>query len=159
MTAFSSSVAILCCGLLTASLVKLLSPKGNTEKLIKLVIGIFVLLCLVISVKGMFSFMMSTSQYEKRAAKSREHIESLYNDKILNTTAQYMADYTRTLLCSNNLSPKNIKVKVEADENMVINIKEISIYIDKDEIKNKDRITEIITSDLNIEPKIIAEEN
>ena len=158
MTAVTSSVAILCCALLTAALVKLLAPMGKTEKTLKLVIGIFVLICLVSTIKEVFSFMADTSEFEKTTEITEEKINTVYSEKILSTTAQYMADYTQILLSDNDIKSQNVKVKVEADENMVINLRSVSIYIDKDDEDLTDKIISIVGDELKITPEVIAED-
>ena len=159
MTSFTASVAILCCALLTAALIKLLAPIGNTEKTLKMVIGIFVIVCLLSSVKGIFTVVKENRDFDKLSETSDDKTITVYNEKILSTTAQYMADYTRILLSNNEIIPKNVKVKVEADENMVINLSSISIYIDKDDTHLKDRIIGIVQNELKFTPEIIIEEN
>ena len=69
-----------------------------------------------------------------------------------------MVEYTDKLLNSNGVNANKIKLTVDSDENDVINITELSIYLDKDDVYQKQQVAELLENDLNVTPSIIFED-
>lgn len=151
MSAFGSSVAVLSCSLFVAALIKLLAPLGKCEKIMRFVISLFVLLSLVTSVKAIADEIKPIIN-NQNISEEFEHINSKVNNEVLKVTGDYIAEYINNMLSSNNINCGRIEVTVNADDNNVISITDICIYIDKT-FSEKNKATEIIEKDLKIIPR------
>lgn len=152
MTAIATSVTVLSASLFVAALLKILAPIGSTEKAIRLVISLFVLICIVTCFKSV------ADAVEIPDSQSNENINSAVDESVLKVTGDYMAEYVESLLLAEDINADKIEVTVNVDENQVINITDISIYIDKSQTLLQSKITEIIETDLNITPKVKIKE-
>lgn len=158
MTGFSAAIAVLSCSLLSAALIKMLAPKGSTEKIMRLVISLFVLICIVSCFKSIVDVVKISDLSDAANSESIEKIDSEIEKSVLKTTGDYMAQYVESLLLSEDIKAEKIEVTVESDEKSVINLTDVSIYIDKSNTFLKSTITEIIEADLDITPKVNVKE-
>lgn len=149
MTEVLSAITVLSCSLFVCALIKILAPTGKTEKIIRLVISVFVL----ISIATCFKSVINAIDLPAFEASN-----SVTDEALLKVTGDYMAEYIDKLLISENLEAEVVEVTVEADENKVINVSEVSIYINQRDMIYKEKITELIKSYINIEPVITLKE-
>jgi len=155
MNVITSSATVLCISLFTASIIKIIAPQGRTEKVIRIAISFFVILCIATCVKSVIGEVnISKSEY----INNSESISSEIDRNVLKVTGDYLVEYTESLLTSENIDARKIKVTVDADENGVINITDISIYLSKDKITDKQKVIDLLETDLNVTPKIIIGE-
>lgn len=149
MTAIATAVTVLSCSLFVSSLIKILAPTGSTEKVIRFVISLFVLICIVTCFKSIADTVdISTTE------EDYQKLNSTVDMSVLKVTGDYMAEYVESLLLAEEISAETIEVTVNTDENKVINITDICIYIDKDKYLLESKITDIIETDLDITPKV-----
>lgn len=149
MTAIATAVTVLSCSLFVSSLIKILAPTGSTEKVIRFVISLFVLICIVTCFKSIADTVDISATEE-----DYQNINSTVDMSVLMVTGDYMAEYVESLLLAEEISAETIEVTVNTDENKVINITDICIYIDKDKSLLESKITDIIETDLDITPKV-----
>lgn len=157
MSVVSTSVGVLCCSLFTASLIKLIAPSGKTEKILKLVISLFVLICLTTCIKNVIKEAEIFDQQNITTLNDSEKLNQTIDENVLKVTGDYMVVYIENLLEAENIHYEKITVTVDADENGVINITDICIYMDKDKT-NSDIARSIIENDLKITPRFILKE-
>lgn len=154
MSSIISSVAVLSASLFVAALIKILAPTGSTENIIRLVISMFVLICIVTCFKSVADEIKihSADSYDS----STIHPE--FDESVLKLTGDYLAEYVNKLLLAEDINADRVEVSVIRDETDVINIRDISIYLDKSKTLYKSKIEDIITSALNISPKVQIKE-
>lgn len=157
MSVLSTSVLVLCCSLFTASLIKLIAPSGKTEKILKLVISLFVLICLTACIKNVIKEAEIFDQQNLSVLNDSEKLNQTIDDNVLKVTGDYMVVYIENLLAAENIDYKEITATVDAAENGVINITDICIYMDKDKT-DSDKARSIIENDLKITPRFILKE-
>ena len=154
MTNIAASIVVLSTSIFTAALIKMISPSGNTEKIIKLILSLFVLICIVTCIKSVTED-ISLSEYEI----SNINEDALNTDEnVLRVTGDYLAQYTDNLLNSQGIEASKVELTVDSDDKGVINITGLNIYLDRSKISEKRFITEFIEKDLNITPSLIFEE-
>ncbi len=156
MTGIITAVTVLSCSLFACALIKILAPTGSSEKILRLTISLFVLICMVTCFKEIADVIKISS--EVSLYENPEDIDNAVKDSVLKVTGDYMADYVVSLLSAEDIKPELVEVTVNSDENSVINITDISIYIDNSKKLLKSEITEIIEADLRVTPKVIIKE-
>lgn len=157
MTGITTAVTVLCCSLFACALIKFLAPVGNSEKVLRLVLSLFVLICMVTCFKEIADVIKISSDTSS-AYENTEDIDNTVKATVLKTTGDYMAEYILNLLSAEDIKPELVKVTVNSNENSVINITDINIYIDNSKKLLKNKIEEIIEADLQITPKVIIKE-
>lgn len=158
MTSFATAITVLSCSLFAAAIIKILAPSGSTEKILKLTISLFVLICIVACFKSVADSVNLSKLKTLSDTEDMTELNATVDQNVLKVTGDYMAKYVESLLSAENLTAEKIEVTVEADENSVINLTDVSIYIDESDSLLKSKYTEIIQSDLNITPKVNIKE-
>ncbi len=143
----------LCCCLVVCALVKMITPSGNTTKILSLVIGVFALCCLVSPVVTL------VSEFDINALKTEQSINNteysqLCDEQVLKTTGDYINSYVDVLLKQANITTDNITTVLGVDENKGIYIRQMNIYINKADMDKADEIENIISNSVGIVPKI-----
>lgn len=152
MNSVITAVGVLSASLFVAALLKILAPSGSCEKVIRLVVSIFVLICMVTCFKSVADE-INISEIEAPVKN-----DSQFDESVLKLTGDYLAEYVNKLLLIENINAERVEVSVIRDENDVINITDISIYLNKSLAAYKSKAEEIITSSLNISPKVKVKE-
>ena len=152
MNSVITAVGVLSASLFVAALLKILAPSGSCEKVIRLVVSIFVLICIVTCFKSVADE-INISKIET-PVKNDSH----FDESVLKLTGDYLAEYVNKLLLSENINAERVEVSVIRDENDVINITDISIYLNKSLAAYKSKAEEIITSSLSISPNVKVKE-
>lgn len=159
MKSIGTAINALCCSLVTAALIKMLLPTGSCEKILRFVLSLFMIICIVscfITVAGQTDALHSDEFFSLEDA---EKVQNNVNEKVLKVTGDYMAEYIDALFNAEGISVTNIEVTVKTDEESVINVTDIRIYIDKSELAEKNKITEIIEEEFKIAPQITVKES
>ena len=158
MTGITTAVTVLSCSLFVAGIIKMLAPSGSSEKILRLVISLFVLLCVVVCFKSIADNVSIEDAAKALEGKASESIDSSVDKNVLKLTGDYLVQYAQSLLQSESISAENIEITVKPDENSVIYISDISIYIDKSKALYESKITELMENEFKVTPKIIVEE-
>ncbi|MBQ8795284.1 MAG: stage III sporulation protein AF [Clostridia bacterium] len=152
MNSVITAVGVFSASLFVAALLKILAPSGSCEKVIRLVVSIFVLICIVTCFKSVADE-INISKIEAPVKN-----DSQFDESVLKLTGDYLAEYVNKLLLAENINAERVEVSVIRDENDVINITDISIYLNKSLAAYKSKAEEIITSSLSISPNVKVKE-
>ncbi len=156
MTTLSISVAVLCCSLFTASIIKLIAPAGKTEKILRLVISLFILICLTTCIKTIIDDVKVLKESGEIYTEISENLNVSVDYNVLKVTGDYLVDYVESLLTAHDFVYNKVTVTVNSDEKGVINITDICIYIDKSNADAK-KASAIIENDLKITPRVVVQ--
>ena len=63
MTSVATTIIVLSSSLFTASLIKMFAPSGGTEKILRLIISMFVIICMVTCIRSVVSSVKITRDY------------------------------------------------------------------------------------------------
>ena len=145
--------ASLCCCLVVCSLVRMIAPSNHTEKIMSVVVCVFALCCLFSPIIELISG-FDITEYELDAETKVQEYTDLYDEKVIKSTAEYISEYVSVLLNTSNIDVSRVVTNIGVNENRGIYIREINIYLDKDNVKYKDDISSLLLSELGIKPKI-----
>lgn len=146
----------LCCALVVCALVRMLSPSGNTTKILSAVIGIFALCAILSSFTEFLKGIDMPNVAFKENITSQEFSE-LCDEQVLTQTADYINQYTQTLIDEADIEYKNIETVVGVSDDTGIYIKAMNIYISESTVGRSDEIRELISSSVGVKPNIITE--
>lgn len=153
MSALQSSIFILCAATIVASILKMLAPSGMTDKVLKLILGLFVLCCLVTAIKDIY---LSLSSNRYLNVEDTSKLTSKSDELVLNTTAEYLAEYSHQLYEGEGIDINEVTVTVNEFES-VIKVTEVNIYIDKSSENYIHELKELTQNVFLLDPNIIVE--
>lgn len=158
MSGIATAVTVLVSSAFVAALIKIIAPTGKTEKIIKLVISLFILICIAVAFKTMFDSVKVSIEKYKNSERYDKSIQQAVDTEVLKVTGDYIAEYLNKLVSSEGVDAELIEVCLDTDENSVIKISDVNIYIEQDDLDYKNQITEIVEEYLDITPRVIVRE-
>ncbi len=145
--------ASLCCTLVVCAVIRLIVPTGNTERIMSVVLSVFVL-CSIFSPAINIIKNMNPNVEEKDLNITEKEVYLMQDKRVIEETANYINEYVYNLLCSKDVDCSSVKTILATNENRGIYIKEINIYLNKDDADKAKFVKEWITELLGIEPKV-----
>lgn len=157
MNVIATSAITICICCIVCALVNILMPSGTTQKMFNLILGAFLICAVLVPIKNAITdFNTNISSYEEIDHLSKD-ADAQLNDKVLKQTADNLVLTLNELFKSENLPVKNIEVSVNSNDSGGIYIKQINIYIDKQQEQSKSSYVSVAKENLKVTPNIIVE--
>lgn len=146
------SVCCVICGALG-----IISPLGNTKKMMNVVIGIF-FLAVVLTPFTKISFDFSENLFNfPNSDEISEEYKDLYDKEVIRTAQDKLCEYADSILKEEGINANDIRIILETDDTGGIYVKEIDIYINQEQIRMfKTKINSVIKDDFKVFPNIIT---
>ena len=143
MSGLFTVVVVMCASALICSLVQTCVTDGSTKKIISLVLGAFIICCMVVPVKN--------------AVSSISTDDEAYSNVVIKQTEINLETALKNILLQNNITIKSCDIILSRVENNGIIIASISIYIDKEFVRYTNLVSSIVYDNFGITPNIMAE--
>ena len=147
---FASS---LCCCLVVCALLRLISPGGNTSKILSAVICVFMLCCIFSAVRTVLRNVNFLSNKEN-FSRSEKELSFNYDNRVIKETVNYLNQYINRLLESEGINNSVIRTIIETDEEKGIYVKEMNIYLDKKYADKKEYVNQLIFEHTGIKAEV-----
>lgn len=150
-------VSVICASALICSLVSAFVTDGSTKKILNLILGAFIVCCMIIPVRNAIqSVNINLSQYET-AQNITSTDDEAYSKAVLNQTKANLQQSLSDLLEQNNIIINRCEIILsQSDKNSII-ISSISIYINNDYLDCTDTISNIAFNNFGVTPSIMTE--
>ncbi len=154
---FDCATAI-CLSVVVCSLVRMLVPTGNTQRIISVVLGVFTMMSIIAPVYDLVSSVeISNSEYESRIEIGE--YQNKIDNAVLAQTGEYINQYVSSLMSSSDCDIDKMETNVAINDKGEIYIKEINLYINSFTATESDKATDIVYDTLNIKPNILVRNN
>lgn len=148
--------AVICVCSVAVSLICSIAPQGNMRKVINLVIGVFMLCCMILPIKNAIKGFDINIDTAPISDDLQDTAINAYNDAVLSETKSRLESSACAYLAQHGITADEITVTLEANENAGIYISSLSIYIFIQDIEKSDEIIKLIKEKFEITPKIIT---
>ncbi len=149
--------SVVCASSLICSLVSSFVTDGSTKKILNLVLGAFIICCMIIPIKNALnSADVNMSQYQPPEQLSSTNDEA-YSKAVLNKTTENLEQALSDLLEQNNIQINSCEIILsQTDKNSII-ISSVNIYISEEYIGSTNKISEITYDNFGVQPNIKTE--
>ena len=154
MSGLFTVVVVMCASALICSLVQTFVTDGSTKKIISLVLGAFIICCMVVPVKNAVSSFNTDIEEKQNSAKEISTNDEAYSNA---ETEINLETALKNLLLQNNITIKSCDIILSRVENNGIIIASISIYIDKEFVRYTNLVSSIVYDNFGITPNIMTE--
>lgn len=152
-----SVVAVICASALICTLVSTFVTDGSTKKILNLVLGAFMVCCLVLPVKNALQGFNINISSQKSADDVISTSDEAYSNAVLSQTRQNLENTLTDLLAQNNIKINSCKIILaQSRENSII-ISSVSIYINKQYMAQSEVISSITQQNFGLLPNIMTE--
>lgn len=148
---------VICIAAVVCMLFELLSPNGNMEKIMRFVLGLFMLCAIVIPLTQMvFNINIDLSQIDSNSINQSEVIDKV-NSQSVDIGKETVISLVKQCLAEQNAEAKKIEVSMDKKEDNSISIVLVTVYLDdiyKEDIVN---IKTKLQDKLGIDVKIVTQ--
>ena len=156
MSGLFTVVVVMCASALICSLVQTFVT-GSTKKIISLVLGAFIICCMVVPVKNAVSSFNTDIEEKQNSVKEISTDDEAYSNAVIKQTEINLETALKNLLLQNNITIKSCDIILSRVENNGIIIASISIYIDKEFVRYTNLVSSIVYDNFGITPNIMTE--
>lgn len=158
MNVLSQAGVTVCACCIACSVLSVIFPSGAMKKTLNLVMGAFLICSILIPVIGGVKSLSFEYKNDNKSFITNEDYERIYEEEVLNKTAENLVVATKDLLNSENITPENIEIGIKKSDNNSIYISTINIYINETDREKTDSIKRIIERNMSKEPVVIVNE-
>lgn len=156
MKDIATVAAVVCVCSVAVSLISTISPQGNMRKVVNLVIGAFLLCCMIFPIKTAmngFEFNINTTPISNDLQNTAV---DAYNNAIMSETKSSLETSMDAYLTQHGITPSEIVVNLEVNEKGGIYIGSVSIYISIQDSEKSDEIIALVREKFEVLPEIIT---
>lgn len=157
MSGLFTVVVVMCASALICSLVQTFVTDGSIKKIISLVLGAFIICCMVVPVKNAVSSFNTDIEEKQNSVKEISTDDEAYSNAVIKQTEINLETALKNLLLQNNITIKSCDIILSRVENNGIIIASISIYIDKEFVRYTNLVSSIVYDNFGITPNIMTE--
>ena len=150
MSGLFTVVVVMCASALICSLVQTFVTDGSTKKIISLVLGAFIICCMVVPVKNAVSSFNTDIEEKQNSVKEISTDDEAYSNAVIKQTEINLETALKNLLLQNNIIIKSCDIILSRVENNGIIIASISIYIDKEFVRYTNLVSSIVYDNFGI---------
>lgn len=149
--------SVVCASSLICSLVSSFVTDGSTKKILNLVLGAFIICCMILPVKNALNSVdVNLSQNQPPEQLSSTNDEA-YSKAVLSKTTENLEQALSDLLEQNNIQINSCEIILsQTDKNSII-ISSVNIYISEKYIGSTNKISEITCDNFGVQPNIMTE--
>lgn len=156
MSGLFTVVVVMCASALICSLVQTFVTTAY-KKIISLVLGAFIICCMVVPVKNAVSSFNTDIEENQNSVKEISTDDEAYSNAVIKQTEINLETALKNLLLQNNITIKSCDIILSRVENNGIIIASISIYIDKEFVRYTNLVSSIVYDNFGITPNIMTE--
>lgn len=152
------SVAAVICG--SAVLIALLShfvTDGGTKKLLRLVMGAFMVCCMVVPTARAISGISADWKSNSSVLPGSATVDEAYNRQVTTQTKLNLESALKDILRQNGITISRAEITLALTDESHVIISAITVVIGAEQESERDRITQITEKHFTVRPRIVTE--
>lgn len=150
-------VSVICAASLLCTLVSTFITDSGTKKIVNLVLGAFMICCLIMPVKSALTgFNADVSQSKAQQGASATSDEA-YSRAVIGKTKENLEKTLNDMLLQRNIKINKCEIILAQSKDKSIIISSVSIYINKEYLQQSDTISSVTVDNFGIQPNILTE--
>lgn len=154
MSGLLSATVTVCAGALICSLLSAFVPEGTTKKTVALVIGAFMVCCLISPVTSAIKSIDFDTDITLAEGDKISTSDEAYANLVIKQAEQNLEQSLTDLLAQNNIKISDCKIVLAKSQSDSIIIGDISIYISKEYKSQNDKIGSLVFKSFGAYPRI-----
>lgn len=146
----------ICFTMLASVLLRMVCPEGNFTRLLRIILGVFVLCALVAPPRGISGVEMEWGEYEETMVQAEEFAGQAAERSQEMMTAS-LESLIRQELIKNEISFKKVSVLMDTSEEGRIVIRQIQVTLSQGQ--DVERAESLLKESLGLETEVTADEN
>ena len=156
MNGLMTAAATVCASALICSLFSSLVTNGGTKKTVGLVIGVFMVCCLIMPIKTAFAQIDIESEITGFSEQDISTADEAYAKAVLSETRKSLEKTLEDILLQNGIEINSCTIILAQSSNNGIIIHDICIYINEEYLECSDSISTLTRENFSVSPNIIV---
>lgn len=156
MNSLMTVAATVCASALICSLFSSLVPNGGTKKTVGLIIGVFMVCCLIVPIKTAFAQIDVKSEFTQFSEQDISTADQAYAKAVLAETRKSLEKTLEDILLQNGVAINSCTIILAESSNNGIIIQDICIYISEEYIESSDTIAMLTMENFSLSPNVIV---
>lgn len=156
MNGLMTAAATVCASALICSLFSSLMPNGGTKKTVGIVIGVFMVCCLIIPIKTAFSQIDIEKEIIQFSEQKISTADQAYAKAVISETKKSLEKTLEDILLQNGVKINSCAIILAESSNNGIIIQDICIYINEEYLAGSDTIATLTRENFSVSPSIIV---
>lgn len=154
MSSIASATVAVCGGALVCSLLSAFVPDGARKKTVALVIGAFMVCCLISPISSAISTVSFDTEITDESENSTSTSDEAYANLVIQEAEQTLEQSLTDMLLQNNIKISDCKIVLARSQSDSIIIGDISIYISSEYKNQSDKIGKLTFESFGAYPRI-----
>lgn len=154
MSGMAAAVITVCAGALVCSLLSAFVPEGATKKTVALVIGVFMVCCLISPITSAISSIDFDTEIISDSNADISTSDEAYANIVIKQAEQNLEQSLTDILLQNSIKISDCKIVLAKSQSDSIIIGDISIYISSEYKNQSDKIGTLIYKSFGAYPRI-----
>lgn len=149
--------SVICIAAVVCTLFELLSPNGKLEKIMRFVLGLFVICAIIIPLgQAVLNINLDLSGIEQFEADDSSFSEKV-NEQTENIGKESVIQLTKQVLNKIGVTPKKVEISMDTKEDNSISIVLVTVYVDREYKEDKIKIKNTLEEELGLDVSVVTE--
>lgn len=156
MNAVKSWTMTICLISIICTIAEILLPSGKMEKILKVVLGVFMLSSLLVSFKNTFANINFNAKKPENFIKEEGKLKDTMDTQTKIAAQKNLKLAVEKFLKKINVKPQKIDVFMDTDEKNCISIKKIQVYLLRSDASKKDVVKNELEKKLELKIEVVV---
>lgn len=140
---------------IACTILETLAPNGKFEKIIRLVLGAFMLCAILFPLKGAIKNINFNLDKNTSFADSNEGLKNKVNEETQKNSKENIEKIIKEMLKEKNIEVKKINIFMDMKEDNCISISKAEIYLSGNDEKKKEEVVKLIEKTFGITTVVV----
>ncbi len=150
MTELKAGTLVICCAAVLCSIFEVICPNGKMEKVIQMVLGLFMVSSILISIQSITCKLHFDSLSHKPANYKDCKFKEAVNEQLRGRISQKMKEIVLKILKENEIEAKKVDIIMDTKEDNCISIKNIGVILNRGDVEKKHFVKKVLEERLDI---------
>lgn len=156
MNAIKAWITTICLTSVVCTIIEILFPKGNMEKIFRVVLGIFMLSALVVPLKSGLSKINFNAKMPETSVKEKSKLKETINDQTKSMVQKNLKATIKEILKSKSVKPEKINIIMDTSKDNCISIKNVEVFLARGDKLKKDAIKNDLEKRLELKADVVV---
>lgn len=149
-------IMTICLTSVGCTIIEILFPKGNMEKIFRIVLGIFMLSAVVVPLKSSLSKINFNAKMPEISVKEKSKLKETINDQTKSIVQKNLKRAIKEILESKSVKPEKINIIMDTSKDNCISIKKVEIFLARGDKLKKDAVKNELERRLELKMDVVV---
>ncbi len=156
LNAVKAWITTICITSVVCTIIEILFPKGNMEKIFRVVLGIFMLSAVVVPLKNSLSRINFSAKMPEISVKEKSKLKETINDQSKSIVQKNLKATIKEILKAKSVKPEKINIIMDTSKDNCISIKNVEVFLARGDKLKKDAVKNELEKRLELKVDVVV---